>query len=57
MALISLYLFAAVPSFTNPLSFREFDMGIADGLSNYGRWNGKLVLPGVHSQIWTYHFY
>jgi hypothetical protein len=57
MAVISSYLFAAVPKFTYPLISREFDVGISDGLSNYGRCNGRLRLPGAHSQIWTDNFY
>jgi hypothetical protein len=57
MALAGFYLFAEVSSFTNPLLSREVDVGIADGLSDYGRWNGRLRLPGAHSRIWTNHFY
>jgi hypothetical protein len=51
------YLFAEVSSFTNPLSSREIDVGIAKRLSNYGKWNGRLRLPGAYSQIWTNNFY
>lgn len=40
-----------------PLSSREIDVGIADGLSNYGRCNGRLGLLGAHRQIWPSHFY
>jgi hypothetical protein len=57
MALISLYLFTAAPNLTYPLSSWEFDVGIAGGLSNYGRCNGGLGLPGALSKIWTNHFH